>query len=70
MTNEKGYAVSDRLALRWRSLLQEHCTHLSETDIQESWARLLRQPQIYYSDFFQEKFEQQARVNIQSVLKP
>ena len=53
MTNEKVYAVSDRLALRWRSLLQEHCTHLSETDIQESWARLLphyQQTHRYYHD--------------------
>ncbi|PKH09491.1 hypothetical protein CXF93_01240 [Moritella sp. Urea-trap-13] len=32
--------------------------------------QLLRQPKIYYSDYFTEKFESQARVNIQSVLKP
>jgi len=30
--------------------------------------RFLRQPIIYYSTYFKEKFEQQARVNIQSVL--
>ncbi len=30
--------------------------------------RFLRQPIIYYSSYFKEKFEQQARVNIQSVL--
>ncbi|KXO14169.1 hypothetical protein AKG98_235 [Moritella sp. JT01] len=30
--------------------------------------RFLRQPIIYYSRYFKEKFEQQARVNIQSVL--
>jgi len=32
--------------------------------------QFLRQPNIYYSDYFKEKFESQARVNIQSVLKP
>ncbi|MDX2319159.1 MAG: hypothetical protein QNK26_01005 [Moritella sp.] len=32
--------------------------------------QFLRQPMIYYSDYFKEKFECQARVNIQSVLKP
>ena len=32
--------------------------------------RFLRQPRIYYSDYFKEKFECQARVNIQSVLSP
>jgi len=31
--------------------------------------RFLRQPKIYYSDYFKEKFECQARVNIQSALK-
>jgi predicted metal-dependent HD superfamily phosphohydrolase len=31
--------------------------------------RFLRQPIIYYSSYFKEKFEQQARVNIQSVLR-
>ena len=31
--------------------------------------QFLRQPIIYYSDYFKEKFEHQARVNIQSVLK-
>lgn len=32
--------------------------------------RFLRQPSIYHSDYFKERFESQARVNIQSVLKP
>ncbi|GIC76542.1 hypothetical protein FMO003_19860 [Moritella sp. F3] len=32
--------------------------------------QFLRQSSIYYSDYFNEKFELQARVNIQSVLKP
>lgn len=32
--------------------------------------QFLRQSKIYYSDYFTEKFENQARVNIQSVLKP
>jgi predicted metal-dependent HD superfamily phosphohydrolase len=31
--------------------------------------QFLAQPKIYYSDYFSEKFESQARVNIQSVLK-
>ena len=31
--------------------------------------RFLRQPIIYYSRYFKERFEQQARVNIQSVLR-
>ncbi|WP_392340601.1 hypothetical protein [Moritella marina] len=31
--------------------------------------QFLGQPKIYYSDYFTEKFENQARVNIQSVLK-
>ena len=53
MTDKDVCAISERLALRWQSLLQDNFSHLDTAQIQQAWLRLLlhyQEAPRYYHD--------------------
>ncbi|EDM66611.1 hypothetical protein PE36_04238 [Moritella sp. PE36] len=53
MTDKDVCAISERLALRWQSLLQDNFSHLDTAQIQQAWLRLLphyQETHRYYHD--------------------